>query len=208
MLALLTACDCRPPNTLCARRSPESGNACINPQMDRNNCGTCGNACPITHTCVMGRCECAHTTCGSSCVDTNSDPSNCGGCGRRCASNYTCSSGECISTTGRPGPPGPGPIVPSGTPCGRNLCRSDQVCLNCEQEPSCQPSGTTCCRPYSGAGGPEPVLCYPATQCVLCGLSASCHAAGAQCCVPQTAGQSALVCEAGQQCDPAGSCTP
>src|SRR5579883_636288 len=72
------------------------GNSCVDPQVDRNNCGGCGSRCPASASvCSGGRCVCP-TTCGAQCADLNTDPENCGACGDRCPSSQkVCVGGTC-----------------------------------------------------------------------------------------------------------------
>ena len=44
--------QCTAPNQFC-------GSTCTNLQTDPNNCGTCGNACPVGGACSKGECVCA-----------------------------------------------------------------------------------------------------------------------------------------------------
>jgi len=84
------------------------GATCLDLQTDKNNCGSCGNACGdlcCNGACVdstsdnanCGACGAActggNTCCASSCVDTKTDLSNCGSCGASC--NGTCTNGNC-----------------------------------------------------------------------------------------------------------------
>ena len=72
---------------------------------DYNNCGVCGNVCPIVagrqERCTDGVCtvRCGGlTNCNDGCYtqqELNSDPLNCGGCGNVCAADQVCVAGAC-----------------------------------------------------------------------------------------------------------------
>jgi Stigma-specific protein, Stig1 len=75
------------------------GDTCVNPQLDRANCGACGNVCPAF--CAGGACadSCGTaTTCGDACTNLQTDPANCGACGTACGSGQSCYSGACATT--------------------------------------------------------------------------------------------------------------
>jgi hypothetical protein len=97
---------CMPPQVLCMT---PMGGVCVNPSSDTNNCGSCGNVCPIGANSIP---QCAMGVCGSICntgfgncngnpadgCETKilSDPNNCGGCGIHCAGmTPTCQMGMC-----------------------------------------------------------------------------------------------------------------
>jgi hypothetical protein len=76
---------------------------CVEPSSDRNNCGSCGNACGAMAICSSGTCtgcSSGFTVCGNTCVDESGDPANCGSCGNVCGTTdpnavATCSGGVC-----------------------------------------------------------------------------------------------------------------
>lgn len=79
-------------------------NVCTALQSDRDNCGTCGNACGDGLVCSGGQCTelCSSglADCGGSCVDQSTDEANCGGCGSTdtsavCDPDQTCTAGVC-----------------------------------------------------------------------------------------------------------------
>ena len=57
-----------------------AGQLCIDLGTDPAHCGTCGNACPATSSCIDGTCSCpgSQSICNESCVDLTSDRANCG----------------------------------------------------------------------------------------------------------------------------------
>jgi hypothetical protein len=68
--------------------------ACVNPETDHDNCGSCGNDCG-DQVCDKGKCvdSCYGRECGGSCVAAD-DPRNCGGCGNVCTEG-ACVAGVC-----------------------------------------------------------------------------------------------------------------
>jgi formylglycine-generating enzyme required for sulfatase activity len=101
-----TTTTCAPPGTIC-------NGTCVNEQMDPNNCGTCGFACPSSQSCVSGACTPPATSDASAAVCTPGSqqcqdngvetcgsngqwgsPATCGG------TTPDCSSGFCGSITG------------------------------------------------------------------------------------------------------------
>ncbi len=108
------------PDTCVAGTSLCAG-ACVDNQVDSNNCGGCGNACADGEVCNAGAC-CLDglTNCSNACTDTNVDPNNCGGCdvggANTCAVGNACVAGECelfpfvaqtFTPCGSTGPTGP-----------------------------------------------------------------------------------------------------
>src|SRR5690606_24442120 len=74
---------------------------CRDLQVDRENCGSCGNVCPVGQACIAGSCRAlcgpGLTECGNVCRDLSSDRSHCGGCGVVCANNQLCVNGSCTT---------------------------------------------------------------------------------------------------------------
>lgn len=91
------AAQCLPGQALCT-------SGCANVQIDANNCGGCGIACPDGTLCSQGVC-CGPTgtVCAGQCVDTFSDRGNCGVCELACAIGSSCVLGICT--------PDPDPIL-------------------------------------------------------------------------------------------------
>ena len=70
------SCVCPPGQNTCSGK-------CVDLQGDKQNCGACGNSCPMDKTCQNGACVCpsGKTDCGGPmCVDLQSDKQNCGSC--------------------------------------------------------------------------------------------------------------------------------
>jgi hypothetical protein len=83
------------------------GDKCVDSAFDRDNCGTCGNACAATEVCKAGKCssDCGMlTSCpgdgGVTCVNTKTDSANCGTCGKACSTGQLCSAGSCLTDCG------------------------------------------------------------------------------------------------------------
>jgi hypothetical protein len=97
-------CHCDQPgnNCVCAVAGwVVCNDVCVDPKLDPNNCGACGNSC--SGVCMGGACvaSCSGTfsTCGNRCVDAAAmnDPWNCGFCGTVC-SDGVCMAGACTSS--------------------------------------------------------------------------------------------------------------
>lgn len=89
----------------CAAGETVCAGVCSNMQTDRDNCGTCGNACGDGMVCFNGACvegcDNGQVSCGGVCVDVNTDETNCGGCGSTgqefvCDPAETCTTGTCV----------------------------------------------------------------------------------------------------------------
>jgi len=75
---------------------------CVDLASDVNNCGACGNICPVSATCEAGECVCSvgETLCSGSCVDQQTNVDNCGSCGYICPlllnGTPSCAAGTCV----------------------------------------------------------------------------------------------------------------
>jgi len=123
--------------TTCAQSGLACNGICEETQTDPNNCGACGNVCPLTvspycianpnqcaafqQSCisgVCGGCSTGLTACNSTCTNVQSDPSNCGACGTVCAAGQVCNAGQCMGS------------FPNGAACGSaNQCTGG-FCVN------------------------------------------------------------------------------
>jgi hypothetical protein len=95
-IAFIQADACPAGQSLC-------GVGCVNYQTDAANCGSCGNACDLTRTCVAGKCECpaGYTDCNGECANLQIDSQHCGMCGSKCTG--PCVGGTCQASTCMPG---------------------------------------------------------------------------------------------------------
>jgi hypothetical protein len=96
----MTMPDASTTGLVCEGMTLKCGDRCVDPLVDRNNCGSCNDICPAKQTCVAGKCSdfCPYTVCSGACVSTDDDPKNCGACGKVCpAANgvATCAKGVC-----------------------------------------------------------------------------------------------------------------
>jgi hypothetical protein len=83
----------------CREGAVDCNGECTRLDLDRYNCGACGNICPDGLACTGGSCgDCASpaTNCGGYCVLLDSDPNNCGACGYVCAGGSGCYDGLCM----------------------------------------------------------------------------------------------------------------
>ncbi len=88
---------CPPEQTRC-------GDTCVDPRSTVAHCGTCGNACAASQTCVAGACVCptGQSLCGGRCVDTNAEAAHCGACGEVCPAGQLCNGGTCSASCDAP----------------------------------------------------------------------------------------------------------
>jgi hypothetical protein len=101
------ACRCKPGESLCS-----SNGSCADLLNDKNNCGTCLDACPnpkaneiascdkgvcIT-TCMQGFADCNGNPIDGCEIDLARDPTSCGVCGVRCdtGAGQPCIDGKCL----------------------------------------------------------------------------------------------------------------
>jgi hypothetical protein len=79
----------------------DCGGFCTNTVNDANNCGVCGNSCPLGSYCEGGVCAggdpCSGlTNCSGVCVNPNFDAYHCGACGNVCPFPTACCYGRCV----------------------------------------------------------------------------------------------------------------
>jgi hypothetical protein len=154
--------------TTCAQSGLACNGICEETQTDPNNCGACGNVCPLTvspyclanpnqcsafqQSCisgVCGGCSTGLTACSSTCTNLQSDPSNCGACGTVCLAGQVCNAGQCMGS------------FPNGAACGSaNQCIggfcTNGVCSSCSfvHSNGAGQSYTDCGNPLGTPGNP------------------------------------------------------
>ncbi len=171
------AATCAAPETLC---TPDGGAAyCADRQTDSDNCGTCGNKCSASTTCVGGGCVSSSAAgCGASqtlctphtgaayCADEKTDNANCGGCGAACPTGQACADGACVVTCQAPTTlckPATG-----GADAGSWYCadlESDNA--NCRSCGHACAGGETCVHGACGCAAPQ-TLCTPDAGAPYC----------------------------------------
>lgn len=89
----------------CAAGTTLCGVGCVDYQTNHDNCGSCGNACDASRTCVSGQCVCpaGYTDCDGECVNLDIDAQNCGACNSACTG--PCVGGSCQASTCTAGMP-------------------------------------------------------------------------------------------------------
>ena len=85
---------------ICDITQSNCNSKCVDLFTDRNNCGSCYNACDSDEVCLEGNCcKKNETLCGLRfrCIDLSKDDKNCGACGVGCHPDYeVCWRGKCI----------------------------------------------------------------------------------------------------------------
>ena len=125
---------------VCPENYKDCGGECVLVD-DDENCGDCGNACPVGGYCegsgTTPACACGtdKSVCDASggdpgfCVNLDTDEHNCGDCGTQCGADLECQSGVCRCAAGL-------------TACGSG---ADAECVNTEIDTeNCGACGTDC----------------------------------------------------------------
>ena len=143
--------SCAPWETPCA--SGFGGDQCVDVTDDEENCGQCGNVCPVGARCQNAECVCGaglndgrEVLCpgglfggDSICVDVGTDPDNCGQCGSVCPSGAKCEGGACVCGSINDQPGAEWQICPGG------LLESDVGCADIQHDPNhCGGCGVAC----------------------------------------------------------------
>lgn len=75
------------------------GQLCIDPEVDPDNCGSCGHACEANQACENGvcitSCDPGQLACDGGCFDPSSNNSHCGSCDNECNGGSSCQAGAC-----------------------------------------------------------------------------------------------------------------
>jgi hypothetical protein len=75
------------------------GQLCIDPEVDHENCGSCGHACEGNQACENGvcvtSCEPGQIACDDGCFDPSSNNTHCGSCDNPCNGGSSCQAGAC-----------------------------------------------------------------------------------------------------------------
>ena len=169
----------------CAAGTTSCTGTCANLMTSHDNCGKCGNACPVGQACAAGACvpDCAMGTkaCGTECVNLQTDNANCGACGTACPMGQLCSGGMCAVN------------------CQTGLVVCNGTCTNTKSDPTnCGACGSACPMGQLCSNGACAVTC--ATGTTNCsGVCANLSSDNMNC------GMCAVICPAGQACT-SGSC--
>ena len=114
---------CIPEATPCCLLKEETvcSDVCVDLELDDDNCGKCGRACPTNAECYARNCQCKHEDddfCNGKCVNIFESKDHCGKCGRKCLPPKICCEGACINP------------LSNSTHCGKceQTCESDEAC--------------------------------------------------------------------------------
>ncbi len=184
---------------------------CVNTKNDKNNCGTCGNACLDDKVCMNNTCVASEEACldgqewcNGECVNVQSDAKHCGDCSTRCKDGESCQSGKCAAGCAQNYTlVGDGKCVDTqrdsencggeGNVCGDNAYCADGSCSCRNGYFDCDSDMANGCESQVACDFP----CEPTQQ--LCADSGTCCNAGAECC-------GASCCEAGSACCGGDTC--
>jgi len=152
VLLALTAgpgCGAASDNGSCGPGTEECSGACVDTDVDWNNCGACGSPCAAGELCSGGTCvvtcSTGYTACPTAdptyCADLDADRNDCGACGSPCGDGEVCSGGQCVvsCTTGYTACPTSDPtycadLDADWNNCGAcgNPCTPGATCVNGE----------------------------------------------------------------------------
>jgi hypothetical protein len=156
--------------------------ACVDPAVDPEHCGGCGDACDDREYCTDSDCVCRPglSLCGDGdgqCVDTESDPQHCGECDNPCGD--TCQNGECQNgCDGGRERCGDACVDTDESPihCGEcfNTCDVDEVCVSGDCEEFRDSRGCDECPCATCAGELSQCCAYPGSDQIICINSDEC----------------------------------
>jgi hypothetical protein len=183
---------CRAGRCECGMRC---GTMCTDLSRDMNNCGACGNRCPVVASCIGGRCACPLSQpdrCDDRCTTLQAASGDCGACGHSCwpglnliPDRVMCVNGECQC------------------PADANVCMvgGRRICTNFSSFPMhCGGCGRAC---------PVPMHGYATCNSGVCGVECDrgFFPRGSECVAPACSGFSGacdpindLGCAAGEHC--------
>ena len=193
--AVLAVASCAKPVAVptCTTGQSLCDGVCVATNDDSDNCGKCGNVCPMAQACVKGACsvECpgGSMKCGkdggaATCVNGKTDNQNCGTCGNVCKPGEVCYGGNCNGTCGDSksgetmcgadaGSPYCANLKADGQNCGTcgNVCTAGKLCVAGVCKDACDSDQTLC---NADAGSPYCAdLKNDNANCGACGVACS-----------------------------------
>jgi len=185
---------------------------CEDLEVDKQNCGGCGNVCDPTEDCQDGVCRCGavacamgEACCADACIDLDANTEHCGACGNACNPGEVCVDGQCAceGNGAENDACDPGVVCCNGLCCGTDeQCCSGTCALASDAICQCGSSGACTASEICCPQGDPSAECYdPATS------TANCGACGNTCRDDQVCSGSTCTCPSGEkECN--GTCIP